>query len=181
MMRWMEDIFFNQQCLTNQTIPKYIQNKFKKEKSKLADKFMFSISRRMIKNEIKVIYHKLNNININLKLKYHAMKQLCPYEELNRRCGAEVKLTVENFLNNDVETKDLMKPLKRKEHHSTKVNIGLTKEEAFNDKVIKSIQKKLKEEKLMITEEDKGNCVVIVKKEVYNQKISEFLNNNGIK
>ncbi|KAL3279557.1 hypothetical protein HHI36_017064 [Cryptolaemus montrouzieri] len=40
----------------------------------------------MMKNEIKVIYQKLNNININLKLKYDAMKQLCSYEELNRRC-----------------------------------------------------------------------------------------------
>ncbi|KAL3266693.1 hypothetical protein HHI36_010855, partial [Cryptolaemus montrouzieri] len=83
-MRLMEDIFFNEQCLTNQIIPKYIQNKFKKVKSQLADKFMFSSSRRMMKNEIMVIYQKLNNININLKLKYDAKKQLCPYEELNR-------------------------------------------------------------------------------------------------
>ncbi|KAL3275175.1 hypothetical protein HHI36_019945 [Cryptolaemus montrouzieri] len=68
---------------------------------------------------------------------------------------AEVELTVKNFLNNNVETRDLMKPLIRKEHHSTKVNIGLTKEGGFNDKDIKSIQKKLKEEKL-ITKTDKG-------------------------
>ncbi|KAL3279319.1 hypothetical protein HHI36_016827 [Cryptolaemus montrouzieri] len=47
----------------------HLENKFKKEKSKLADK------------------KELNNININLKLKYDAIKQLCPYEELNRRCG----------------------------------------------------------------------------------------------
>ncbi|KAL3281417.1 hypothetical protein HHI36_004626 [Cryptolaemus montrouzieri] len=94
---------------------------------------------------------------------------------------AEVELTVKNFLNNDVETKDLIKPLIKKEHHSTKVNTGLTKEGAFNDKVSKSIQNKLKEENLIITKADKGNCIVIVKKEVYNQKILEFLNNNGIK
>ncbi|KAL3279159.1 hypothetical protein HHI36_016673 [Cryptolaemus montrouzieri] len=87
----------------------------------------------------------------------------------------------QNFLNNDIETKDLIKPPIRKEHHSTKVNTCLTKEGAFNDKAIKSIQKKLKEEKLIITKADKGNCIVIVKKEVYNQKILELLNNNGIK
>ncbi|KAL3290106.1 hypothetical protein HHI36_023474, partial [Cryptolaemus montrouzieri] len=91
------------------------------------------------------------------------------------------ELTVKNFLNNDVETKDLIKPLMRKEHPSTKVNAGLTKEGAFNDEVNKSIQKKLKEEELIITTADNGNCIVIVRKEVYNQKISEFLNNNGIK
>ncbi|KAL3271667.1 hypothetical protein HHI36_022141, partial [Cryptolaemus montrouzieri] len=64
---------------------------------------------------------------------------------------AEVELTVKNFLNNDVETKDLIKPPIRKDYHSIKVNTDLTKEGAFNDKVIKSIQKKLKEEKLIIT------------------------------
>ncbi|KAL3279318.1 hypothetical protein HHI36_016826 [Cryptolaemus montrouzieri] len=82
----------------------------------------------------------------------------------------EVELTVKKFLNNDIETKDMIKTLIRKEHHSTKINTGLMKEGAFNDKVIKSIQKKLKKEKLIITEADKGNCIVIVKKEVYNQK-----------
>ncbi|KAL3276592.1 hypothetical protein HHI36_011964 [Cryptolaemus montrouzieri] len=87
---------------------------------------------------------------------------------------AKMELIVKNFLNNDVETKDLIKSLIKKEHHSTKVNTGLTKERAFNDKVIKSIQKKLKKEKLIITKADKENCIVIVKKEVYNQKILEL-------
>ncbi|KAL3279959.1 hypothetical protein HHI36_017464 [Cryptolaemus montrouzieri] len=79
---------------------------------------------------------------------------------------AKVELTVKNILDNDVETKNLMKPLIRKEHHSTKANTGLTKKGAFNDKVIKSIQEKLKEEKLIITKVDKENCIVIVKKKV---------------
>ncbi|KAL3290023.1 hypothetical protein HHI36_023395 [Cryptolaemus montrouzieri] len=54
-------------------------------------------------------------------------------EENLVKFAAEVELTIKNFLNNYVETEDLIKPLIRKEHHSTKVNTCLTKEGALND------------------------------------------------
>ncbi|KAL3288989.1 hypothetical protein HHI36_003432 [Cryptolaemus montrouzieri] len=116
-MGLMEDIFFNQQCLTNQIISKYIQHKFKKKKSKLADKFMLSIS-----------------------------------EENGQK-----------WVTLDAEKK-LDKTLIWKEHHSTNINAGLTKEGAFNDKAIHL--EETERRKLILTKADEGNCIEIVMKEV---------------
>ncbi|KAL3271905.1 hypothetical protein HHI36_022375 [Cryptolaemus montrouzieri] len=86
-----------------------------------------------------------------------------------------------NYRDVQFENAEIEMLKKGKSTTQPKINTGLMKEGAFNDKVIKSIKKELMGEKLIITKTDKENCIVIVKKKVYNQISLEFSSNNGIK
>ncbi|KAL3283794.1 hypothetical protein HHI36_017965 [Cryptolaemus montrouzieri] len=89
----------------------------------------------MIKIEIKVIYQKLNNININLNLKYEAMKQLCPYEELNRRCGG-IFVGLDRI--REIKRNKLIKKLKnlKKEKEDKRVRVMDNQFLKFHDSVV---------------------------------------------
>lgn len=71
---------------------------------------------------------------------------------------------------------DKLKEIQIKE----KLNDKLENEISIQNKIIKSIKQKVKNNKLIITKSDKGNTTVILNKQIYIDKTIEFLNKNNI-
>ncbi|XP_044764540.1 uncharacterized protein LOC123321102 [Coccinella septempunctata] len=86
-MRLHEDLYFNNQCLNHDLIPRYVKHEFKKDNSKIVKQLAKEIARKLIKKEIKLIYMKLNNVNTQLKMNYDKMRTLMRYEDLNTFLG----------------------------------------------------------------------------------------------
>jgi hypothetical protein len=55
----------------------------------------------------------------------------------------------------------------------------LQKREVQEQKLIRNIKKKLNDKQLFITKADKGNTIVILHKETYNNKVIKFLSQNN--
>jgi hypothetical protein len=51
--------------------------------------------------------------------------------------------------------------------------------EAREHRLIKDIKKKIEQNQLIVTKADKGNSLVILHKEDYNNKVEEFITNNS--
>jgi len=69
-----------------------------------------------------------------------------------------------------------IKKLYQQQNGSHTQNDIQTKKE---DRIMKQIENKLSENKVMTSKADKGNSIVILYQDEYNQKVEEFISNNN--
>ena len=85
---------------------------------------------------------------------------------------AEVEISLTNHLNTDNLVKEQITSVIK---NSTDIN-NVSKKHTPEELTVRSIQKKVKENNLSVTRADKGNSIVILTQDQYNNKVQDFLN-----
>lgn len=84
-------------------------------------------------------------------------------------------LNIENKESVRDEIKNLLRNQKTNFSHHNNIPNG-----NFDHKLIKSIQQKLKNNNLILSKADKGNCIVIMNRSDYDEKVLKFISDNNI-
>lgn len=93
--------------------------------------------------------------------------------------AVETESILQNFdlANKDLLRNDVINLLKKEKENINLPNNTLTSG-SYNDKLIKSISIKIKNNDLILTKADKGNCLIVMNRFDYLSKVYNFLNTN---
>jgi len=101
-------------------------------------------------------------------------------KENNMKLAIEVDIALD-YLSNNIDKKfqlrneiySILSKSQKRQHSNKKHNT------VYHKKTLQRIKRKIKNDNLIITKADKGNCIVILRREDYNKKVTDFLTNNN--
>jgi quinol monooxygenase YgiN len=141
-------------------------NSFHKRVENLTDITFTSEETQLLSKGLKYnLHHKQSNWVKTLAIEADtAINRLDPTEQAFMRQAVANKL--KTLINHEETQKE------RKVTHETKQQI-------HEKKLINSIKKKMKENNLAVTKADKGNTLIVMHQDEYNQKVDEFITQNN--
>jgi hypothetical protein len=77
-----------------------------------------------------------------------------------------------------VVTQKLCRLINNNKTQIDKHNTYISRQELTESKLVKKLHEKLEQNNLIVTKADKGRTLIIIQKDVYNQKINDFITQN---